>query len=86
MSNIFLCIEETNLFLHCLNGGHYAIYSPGGETPKEEHYPGSWNEQENCVQIWLNSLKRELNSPDKRKLLQEELENHYFFDIPSQDI
>lgn len=89
---------DENTYLHFVNnsqyyfnfaqsrsGGHFARYSPGYDTPYKDEAPGSWSVQLACVRRWLGNLKKQLEAPDKWKLLQEELENMDFGDIRYED-
>jgi len=52
------------MFERGLRGGHYAIFSPGNETPRESQYPGEWVGQLGYVDQWLGYLRREIEAPD----------------------
>jgi len=69
------------IFAKARSGGHFARYSPGYDTPYKDEGASSWSLQLACVERWLRNLERELEAPDKWKLLQEELKNMDFGDI-----
>lgn len=62
-------------------GTHYARYAPGFDTPYEDQSATSWSVQLSNVRRWMTYLVRELNAPDKWKLLEEELKNFNFDNI-----
>jgi len=66
-------------------GGHFARYLPGYDTPYEDQSAESWASQIANVRRWLGYLIRELEAPDKWKLLEEELRNFNFEDIKYTD-
>lgn len=67
------------------SGGHWARFSPGFDTPKEDHHADIWSSELMYLRRWLSYLTRELNAPDKWKLLEEELRNYNFEDIKYND-
>ena len=80
----YLFLKDSNfyfIFQEMDSGKHYATYSPGQETMKENHYPGSWDGQLSYVRIWLGNIDRELKAPDRWGLLEEELKGINFDDI-----
>jgi hypothetical protein len=84
----YLRYKDSNYYFNfakARSGGHFARYSPGYDTPYEDQAPGSWNGQLSYVRRWLSNLVRELEAPDKWKLLQEEIENMDFGDIKYED-
>lgn len=46
------------------NQKHWCEFSPGDQTPKEQHAPGSWSNQLANVGYWLTYLRREIQAPD----------------------
>lgn len=62
-------------------------YSPGENRFDEGYfYAPAWGDQIDYIEAWLQNLAREINEPDKWKLLQEELENINFSDIKYENI
>ena len=47
-----------------LKGEHWCRYSPGSQKAFEEHYPGPWSGQMDCVRQWLANLRRETDAVD----------------------
>ena len=72
-------------FANSRDGGHFARYLPGYDTPYEDQSAGTWTSQLVNVRRWLGYLMRELEAPDKWKLLEEELRNFNFEDIKYTD-
>jgi hypothetical protein len=52
---------------------HYAIFSPGSGSPKENQIPGSWEAQKQYFRYWLQYLAREINAPNKWDRLNKEI-------------
>ncbi len=88
-NDTFLRLKNSDyyfIFATSRSGGHFARFSPGEETPHEDHAPSSWINQLGYVRRWLFYLKRELNAPNKWKLLEEELNNLNFDDIKYDNV
>ncbi len=52
-------------------GSHYAIYSPAKDKAQTANNLGSWENQLIHVNIWAESLKKEINAPDLWELAKE---------------
>ncbi len=82
-SSTYLRVKNSDYFFEFTSheNKHYSIYSPGDDTIEERRYPGSWNLQLTNVRKWITNLERELDSPNKWDLLEEEIKNSNFDDI-----
>jgi hypothetical protein len=46
------------------NNRHFCEFSPGNTTPIEQDFPGTWENQIEYLNSWLNNLQREIEAPD----------------------
>ena len=54
---------------------HFSIYCPGVSAYKEYKNPGSWTLQQDYIEMWLDNLVKEINTPDKWSRLNAEIES-----------
>lgn len=53
---------------------HFALYCPGSDSHTNQHNSGTWINQLKYVNLWLQHLIREINTPNKWNRLFKEIE------------
>ena len=85
--SVVLYMKSSNYYFNIAENGTLVKYSPGPDSFEAGYFSTrNWEDQVEYIIVWLQCLVRELNEPDKWKLLQEGLEGVDFSDIKYEDI